>query len=1447
MVRASASDQANRQRDRGRNLLYVMVSVLVAVTAVVLLMAGLVASRLDAVTGMVRQSGALLQISLDGAEVRLDDMGRQLERLLSETGSDADPDGAAARLADELSRLALAPGLPGTLRMDAVLADGSHVAVRMQDTAGTGSFVADAGIADVGNADADLADGMALSVSADGSRGGGGTFWGEGPASGDASGSKSVDTIYRPIAFPGGEGLLRLTFDLDGVAAHHMKRMLIPVYGWVAGDGGGRLLSWRIPFLAVPSGTLTPPTQADWSGEAAALLDEADALSSRLGLFRNLDVISGSFFHVFPESLRNGWRFVAVFPSQTLFAEQIGILWAFVGMTALLLLLLLGARHQERRRLTSDIRSAVDAFGRYPTAFEQAQEGARETAGSAERVTAAASAMPPDALQEPELPEDSEVAVLVMAARNAFEELRRQYGALEGESVRNRQLASDISRFYSHVRVLNGQGFRIDFFEYHVRQHRFLFMTGLATLFGTGSQIYREMDDAEFFERFACSIRLQDAEAGREPDELDAGRTLAEFRTLAADCLASGNPFSLEMRAMSMDDGVLWLRCWGRPDADTGRIDGALLDITGEVRQRAADLNRFMTDGITGFYNRNALTEVGGRILAEREPGEILTFLYFGLRQYGDFEARFGMVAANGYIRTFAEMLRSRMTDRHVMFRWWGPDFLCIVRGFHSVEAVLENGRRIMGDVISQRRSVNGVLADFPVAVGYAVAGIHGDTPTELLEHAAFAEHEVISGQAQNLNEFNRIRYDEARQVALRRSFIRDMIERNDLYVVYQPIVSLKTGEIFGFEALSRPANRIYRNIGELIDDAEDTGHYAILERRMVYNALDGFMERPEQYRDAWLFINTAPTQSLTEADYLDIRDRYFSFMHVVYEVIERNRIDPDEMLRRKAMVRGTGAKFALDDFGSGYSNHLALLALEPDIIKIDRGLVQGVDCDPRKQQMLEDIIGYARQGGTRVLAEGVETRGELAALCRMGVDYAQGFHLARPAVAFGSVSEEAASVIQAMVRTIHPDTGHAVAVACKTFSLRDPGMGQHALAFGWFLLRLATEWGMAPEDALRFSIAGILYDAAALLDDLGDWRAMGDDEAMLRAHTAAGLAESFLPEWPWAQALRQPSDRGARPSDAARLLLLADRLAFCNLAKGDAQLDERFQQILSQMDWTEGRRLAGPLSQLAGEVTRNVPVEAHGFPGHDPSSPHNASRTFWMDEWLLRLHGMQASGDLTEGLLRLLVNVVDARSLHMSGHAAEMEKVAEMLAVMLKQGWRMAERIRLAALCRDLGNLAVPASLFDKQGRLSVEEMDQFRTLAIRSRDLLASVGLSELAELQAPTVDRMSHPEAPLEKDVAQGRAILAVSDVLTALLANRAWRPAMTRAQAAAVLTEMAAGGMLDPLVAETAVENLDTLADGIQHVRRALREMPRPGSPRLLAVSGGLMDSDNDRSQ
>lgn len=569
---------------------------------------------------------------------------------------------------------------------------------------------------------------------------------------------------------------------------------------------------------------------------------------------------------------------------------------------------------------------------------------------------------------------------------------------LESEIQRNQRLSESISEFYRQIKNLKETGLRIDFFEYDYNHRIFIFITGLITLLENNEDVF-EITADDLFDRFHFSISKE------------------EFDQRVNRCVSNNEPLDFEFSTASENGESRWMKFWGRLCTDRTRITGAMMDITREVVQRNLEKERAIRDNMTGFYNRNALSEVAGKALSECRDGEKVAFIYIGLPGYQAFQERYGMIAGNSYIRVCAQVLKKFLNPRLIPFRWLGADFLMLATCIKS----LESFRKGMIDVIQRVQKyvgkVEGIAVSFQIAVGYSISGIDGDLPSDLLEYASFAEHEALRGERESPNPFNRERYDAAKHAALRRTFIKDIIDRNQLRIVFQPIISLKTGELYGFEALSRPTNPIYHNIEELIEDAEATGHYTILEKRMVYNALDAYMTRDERFRDYYLFINTSPFATLEEQDYNDIRDRYFGHMKVVFEVVERNRMDPEEINLRKSIVIKSGAKFALDDFGSGYSNHLALLALEPDIIKIDKELVRGISTDLRKQHMVEDIISYARYRGTRVLAEGVETRDELETLCRMDIDFAQGYYIGMPDSRLSEPAEAARDVVRAIVK----------------------------------------------------------------------------------------------------------------------------------------------------------------------------------------------------------------------------------------------------------------------------------------------------------------------------------------------------------------------------------------------------------------------------------------------
>lgn len=168
---------------------------------------------------------------------------------------------------------------------------------------------------------------------------------------------------------------------------------------------------------------------------------------------------------------------------------------------------------------------------------------------------------------------------------------------------------------------------------------------------------------------------------------------------------------------------------------------------------------------------------------------------------------------------------------------------------------------------------------------------------------------------------------------------------------------------------------------------------------------------------DSLLFINSIASVSLNDTDWRDYRGRFPELARkLVVEITEEEELDPTQ-LERKRTLAGASGVFALDDYGSGYSNGSSLLTIAPRYVKVDISIIRSIDTNTDKQQFLTSLVDYARPRNILVLAEGVETTAELRKVLELGVDLLQGYCLARPAAVPPPLSREAADIIHRMKR----------------------------------------------------------------------------------------------------------------------------------------------------------------------------------------------------------------------------------------------------------------------------------------------------------------------------------------------------------------------------------------------------------------------------------------------
>ncbi|MET0927984.1 MAG: EAL domain-containing protein [Aeromicrobium sp.] len=219
---------------------------------------------------------------------------------------------------------------------------------------------------------------------------------------------------------------------------------------------------------------------------------------------------------------------------------------------------------------------------------------------------------------------------------------------------------------------------------------------------------------------------------------------------------------------------------------------------------------------------------------------------------------------------------------------------------------------------------------------------------------------------------------------------IQAVYDNDGLDLVFQPVVELATSRTVGWEALSRFPEGT-PGPADWFAAAESVGQTVTLERAAIRAAVEAF-DSPEGF----LAVN-ASEQTIGSDGFAEL----FAGLpldRVVLEITEHRAIvDYPSFLSALADLRREGARVAIDDTGAGYSTFQQVLALSPDVIKLDISLIRSIDCDHPRQALVSAIVVFASQTDSHVLAEGVETAAELACLQSLGVELGQGFHLGRP------------------------------------------------------------------------------------------------------------------------------------------------------------------------------------------------------------------------------------------------------------------------------------------------------------------------------------------------------------------------------------------------------------------------------------------------------------------
>jgi diguanylate cyclase (GGDEF)-like protein len=422
--------------------------------------------------------------------------------------------------------------------------------------------------------------------------------------------------------------------------------------------------------------------------------------------------------------------------------------------------------------------------------------------------------------------------------------------------------------------------------------------------------------------------------------------------------------------------------------------------VTALVSAREATERAAMTDGLTGVANRRALIDCLNTLGRDTDYSTEFGVFYIDLDRFKGVNDALGHAAGDAVLQMAASRIGGIVREGDLVARLGGDEFAVVARDIHGRATANALAERLVSS-LSEPFQIEGQRVQIGASVGVAIASESKAGGDLLLKHADLAMYASKSSGRNShcIFEADMLRSVEERQ-AIERG-LRAALLRNELELFYQPVFSLTSERITGFECLIRwrhplrgllpPAN--FLSIADDIGMANEIGAWVIEQ---------ACAQAGKWPRDIVVGINLSPLQIASDdvAKRVEraLRSANVAASRLEIEITETSLLQNDpitlDQLRR---LKEIGVSIALDDFGTGYSSLSYLVSFPLDRIKIDRLFVSQLGSSRQSDLIVRSISQLARNLNCTVVAEGIETPEQLQRLRSLQVGYGQGYLLGRP------------------------------------------------------------------------------------------------------------------------------------------------------------------------------------------------------------------------------------------------------------------------------------------------------------------------------------------------------------------------------------------------------------------------------------------------------------------
>lgn len=422
-------------------------------------------------------------------------------------------------------------------------------------------------------------------------------------------------------------------------------------------------------------------------------------------------------------------------------------------------------------------------------------------------------------------------------------------------------------------------------------------------------------------------------------------------------------------------------------------------------------------DSLTGLMNQSAFVLSCARIFSTPDFIGHAAVLMLDLDDVKLINDTYGHDAGDVYISVAARTFADSAPPNSLISKVAGDEFYILYYGFETEEALEEQIDVLRNAIAAARVALpGGEKGELKITGGVAKYPQDGRSHTELMKAAEFQAYHTKHGDKGRIVNFERESYVMSAAEMKRREDLRAILKDHGLVTYrFMPIFSAATGEVVAYEALMRAEREHLKLPADILELARQEKCLQEIEQIVWERGLQCYRELLEEGKaeeHALLLLNSIANVCLPEEEMQRVAERYSDLMgRVVIEITESELMD-EEATKKKRMIPGFSGRFALDDYGSGYNSEKTLLELSPTYIKADLSIIRNIDSSPDKQRIISNIVQYAHEREMYIIAEGVESPSEMQTVCELGVDYLQGFYLARDGKVPPPLSHEASEFL---------------------------------------------------------------------------------------------------------------------------------------------------------------------------------------------------------------------------------------------------------------------------------------------------------------------------------------------------------------------------------------------------------------------------------------------------